>query len=107
MFFDEAAKALELFDTANVAVAYATATGALQLTDGKTESGGSLAGGARRGPVHRLVEHARTNIELEDQLTLCLARLLYSYKSHGAYIAHSSTRCDVVGFRRLIVHRSS
>jgi hypothetical protein len=39
VFFDEAAKALELFDTANVAVAYATATGALQLTEGKTKAG--------------------------------------------------------------------
>ena len=39
MFFDEAAKALELFETANVAVAYAAATGALQLTEGKTKAG--------------------------------------------------------------------
>jgi saccharopine dehydrogenase-like NADP-dependent oxidoreductase len=39
VFFDEAAKALELFDTANVAVAYAAATGALQLTEGKTKTG--------------------------------------------------------------------
>ena len=37
--FDEAAKALELFGTANVAVAYAAATGALQLTEGKTKAG--------------------------------------------------------------------
>lgn len=37
--FDEAAKALELFDTANVAVAYAAAAGALQLTEGKTKAG--------------------------------------------------------------------
>lgn len=36
---DEAAKALELFGTANVAVAYAAATGALQLTEGKTKAG--------------------------------------------------------------------
>ena len=39
VFFDEAAKALELFDTANVAVAYAAAAGALQLTEGKTNAG--------------------------------------------------------------------
>lgn len=39
VFFDEAAKALELFDTANVAVAYAAATGALQLNEGKTKAG--------------------------------------------------------------------
>jgi saccharopine dehydrogenase-like NADP-dependent oxidoreductase len=39
VFFDEAAKALELFNTANVAVAYAAATGALQLTEGKTKAG--------------------------------------------------------------------
>ena len=39
VFFDEAAKALELFDTANVAVAYAAAAGALQLTEGKTKAG--------------------------------------------------------------------
>lgn len=37
--FDEAAKALKLFNTANVAVAYAAATGALQLTEGKTKAG--------------------------------------------------------------------
>src|SRR6185503_152427 len=34
VLFDEAAKALELFASANVAVAYAAATGALQLTEG-------------------------------------------------------------------------
>ena len=39
VFFDEAAKALELFDTANVAVGYAAATGALQLISGKTKAG--------------------------------------------------------------------
>jgi saccharopine dehydrogenase-like NADP-dependent oxidoreductase len=39
VFFDEAAKALELFDSANVAVAYAAATGALQLTEGTTKAG--------------------------------------------------------------------
>ena len=39
VFFDEAAKALELFGTANVAVAYAAATGALQLPEGKTKPG--------------------------------------------------------------------
>jgi saccharopine dehydrogenase-like NADP-dependent oxidoreductase len=39
VFFDEAAKALELFGTANVSVAYAAATGALQLTEGKTKAG--------------------------------------------------------------------
>ncbi len=39
VFFDEAAKALELFGTANVSVAYAAATGALQLTEGNTKSG--------------------------------------------------------------------
>jgi saccharopine dehydrogenase-like NADP-dependent oxidoreductase len=39
VFFDEAAKALELFDTANVAVGYAAAAGALQLTEGKTKAG--------------------------------------------------------------------
>jgi saccharopine dehydrogenase-like NADP-dependent oxidoreductase len=37
--FDEAAKALELFGTANVAVAYAAAVGALQLTEEKTKAG--------------------------------------------------------------------
>jgi lysine 6-dehydrogenase len=37
--FDQAAKALELFDTANVAVAYAAAAGALQLVEGKTKAG--------------------------------------------------------------------
>lgn len=39
VFFDEAAKALELFGTANVSVAYAAATGALQLAEGKTKPG--------------------------------------------------------------------
>ena len=39
VFFDEAAKALELFNTANVAVAYTAAVGALQLTEGKTKAG--------------------------------------------------------------------
>lgn len=39
VFFDEAAKALELFGTANVSVAYAAATGALQLAEGKTKAG--------------------------------------------------------------------
>lgn len=39
VLFDEAAKALELFGTANVSVAYAAATGALQLTEGKTKAG--------------------------------------------------------------------
>jgi saccharopine dehydrogenase-like NADP-dependent oxidoreductase len=39
VFFDEAAKALELFDTANVAVGYAAATAALQLMEGKTKAG--------------------------------------------------------------------
>lgn len=39
VFFDEAAKALELFASANVAVAYAAATGALQLTEGATKAG--------------------------------------------------------------------
>lgn len=38
-FFDQAAKALDLFGTANVAVAYAAATGALQLVEGKTKPG--------------------------------------------------------------------
>ncbi|NOT32131.1 MAG: hypothetical protein HOP15_16915 [Planctomycetes bacterium] len=38
-FLDQAAKALELFGTANVSVAYAAATGALQLTEGKTRAG--------------------------------------------------------------------
>lgn len=37
--FDEAAKALELYGTANVAVPYAAAVGALQLTEGKTKPG--------------------------------------------------------------------
>jgi len=37
--FDEASKALELFGTANVAVAYAAATGGFQLTEGKTKAG--------------------------------------------------------------------
>jgi hypothetical protein len=36
---DQAAKALELFATANVAVGYAAATGALQLVEGKTKPG--------------------------------------------------------------------
>jgi len=39
VFFDEAAKALELFGTANVAVAYAAATAALQLTEARTKAG--------------------------------------------------------------------
>ena len=39
VFFDEAAKALELFGTANVSVAYAAATCALQLTGKKTKTG--------------------------------------------------------------------
>jgi saccharopine dehydrogenase-like NADP-dependent oxidoreductase len=39
VLFDQAGKALELFGTANVAVAYAAATGALQLTEGKTKAG--------------------------------------------------------------------
>jgi saccharopine dehydrogenase-like NADP-dependent oxidoreductase len=39
VLFDEAALALELFGTANVAVAYAAAAGALQLTEGKTKAG--------------------------------------------------------------------
>jgi saccharopine dehydrogenase-like NADP-dependent oxidoreductase len=39
VFFDEAARALELFGTANVAVAYAAATAALQLTEGRTKAG--------------------------------------------------------------------
>jgi lysine 6-dehydrogenase len=39
VFFDEAAKALELFGTANVSVAYAAAAGALQLIEGKTKAG--------------------------------------------------------------------
>lgn len=38
-FLDQAAKALDLFGTANVAVAYAAATGALQLAEGKTKPG--------------------------------------------------------------------
>jgi saccharopine dehydrogenase-like NADP-dependent oxidoreductase len=38
-YLDQAAKALELFGTANVAVAYAAATGALQLAEGKTKPG--------------------------------------------------------------------
>jgi saccharopine dehydrogenase-like NADP-dependent oxidoreductase len=39
VLFDQAGKALELFGTANVAVAYAAAAGALQLTEGKTKAG--------------------------------------------------------------------
>ena len=39
VFFDEASKALELFGTANVAVAYAAATCALQVAEGKTKAG--------------------------------------------------------------------
>jgi saccharopine dehydrogenase-like NADP-dependent oxidoreductase len=39
VLFDEAAKALELFGTANVAVAYAAAAGALQLAEGSTKAG--------------------------------------------------------------------
>ena len=39
VLFDQAEKALELFGTANVAVAYAAAAGALQLTEGKTKAG--------------------------------------------------------------------
>lgn len=38
-FFDQAAKALDLFATANVAVPYAAATGALQLAEGRTRPG--------------------------------------------------------------------
>ena len=39
VFFDEAAKALELFGTANVAVAYAAAVGAIQVAEGQTKPG--------------------------------------------------------------------
>ena len=39
LYFDEAAKALELFGSANVAVGYAAATGALQVAEGKTKPG--------------------------------------------------------------------
>ena len=39
VFFDEAARALELFGTANVAVAYAAAAGTLQVIEGKTKPG--------------------------------------------------------------------
>jgi saccharopine dehydrogenase-like NADP-dependent oxidoreductase len=39
VFFDEAAKALEVFGTANVGVPYAAATAALQLIEGKTKAG--------------------------------------------------------------------
>jgi saccharopine dehydrogenase-like NADP-dependent oxidoreductase len=39
VLFDEAAKALELFGTANVAVGYAAATAALQLAESKTKPG--------------------------------------------------------------------
>lgn len=39
VFYDEAAKALELFGSAAVGVAYAAATGALQLGEGKTKAG--------------------------------------------------------------------
>jgi len=39
VLYDEAAKALELFGTATVGVAYAAAVGALQLTEGKTKAG--------------------------------------------------------------------
>jgi saccharopine dehydrogenase-like NADP-dependent oxidoreductase len=39
VLFDQAAKALELFGTANVAVAYAAAAAALQLAEGKTKAG--------------------------------------------------------------------
>lgn len=38
-YFDVADRALELFGSANVAVPYAAATGALQLAEGKTKSG--------------------------------------------------------------------
>lgn len=38
-YLEQAAKALELSGTANVAVAYAAATGALQLAEGKTKPG--------------------------------------------------------------------
>ena len=38
-FLDQAAKALELFGTANVSVAYAAATAALQVAEGKTKPG--------------------------------------------------------------------
>ena len=38
-FLDQAAKALELFGIANVSVAYAAATAALQLVEGKTKPG--------------------------------------------------------------------
>jgi saccharopine dehydrogenase-like NADP-dependent oxidoreductase len=39
VLFDEAAKALELFGTANVAVGYAAATAAIQLAENKTKPG--------------------------------------------------------------------
>jgi len=35
---------------------------------GEDKSGRSLVGGTRRGPVHRPVEYARTNVEPERQL---------------------------------------
>lgn len=38
-WLDQAAKALELFGTANVSVPYAAVTGALQLAEGRTKSG--------------------------------------------------------------------
>ena len=38
-FFDQASRALELFGTANVAVAYAAATGALQVAEAQTKPG--------------------------------------------------------------------
>jgi saccharopine dehydrogenase-like NADP-dependent oxidoreductase len=39
VFMDQAGKALELFDTANVAVGYAAAAGALQVAEGATKPG--------------------------------------------------------------------
>jgi hypothetical protein len=51
VFYDEAAKALELFGTAIVGVAYAAATGALQPTEGTTKAGSQLMA-AKKNAAH-------------------------------------------------------
>jgi len=64
VFFDEAAKALELFGTANRR-GLCGRDRRVATYRGKNESGSRLAGRTRRSPIHRAREHARTNVEPE------------------------------------------
>ncbi len=57
VFYDEAARALDLFGTAAVSVAYAAATGTLQLAEGKTKPG--IVWPEELDP-HRFIEIANT-----------------------------------------------